>query len=205
VDLYISGNRIRNVNRPGIDVRRIGGSAYVEGNKIITSPVASQATAEVIRVVDIGSFVIAHNVIDYHWSNPDAIGMGVFSQFADWPIENAVVVDNEITMSPPSGVQFTNLSAGIDIRGFAQGVFVGNNTIRGRARAAVAVDIFNGGTPGNTAFVLNRFGGFDASVAGLVVGNGVTDTIILGPKGTVNDQGTNTRILPFRGRPASTE
>ena len=74
VDLYISGNRIKNVNRPGIDLRRIGGRAHVEGNTIITSSVASQATPEAIRVVNIGSFVIAHNVIDCHWSNPDAIG-----------------------------------------------------------------------------------------------------------------------------------
>ena len=69
--------------------------------------------------------------------------------------------------------------------------------IRGRARAAVAVDVFNGGVPANTAFVLNRFGDFDASVAGVIVGNGVSDTLMLGQKGTVNDQGINTVILPF--------
>jgi len=112
VDLYISGNRINNVNRPGIDTRRIGGRAHVEGNKITTSPIATQPTAEAIRVVGIGSFVIAHNVIDCQWSNPDAIGMGVYSQFADWPITNAVIVDNDISMSPPDGVQFTILVQG---------------------------------------------------------------------------------------------
>jgi len=36
-------------------------------------------------------------------------------------------------------VVFGNYSSGIDIRTFAQGIFAGNNTIRGRARAAVAV------------------------------------------------------------------
>jgi hypothetical protein len=128
-------------------VRRIGGRAHVEGNQTITGPVATQANAEVIRVVNIGSFVIAHNVIACQWSNPDAIGIGLFSQFADWPMADAVVVDNEVTMSPPAGVLFGNFSAGIDIRGFAQGIVVGNNTIRGRARAAVAVDVFNGGHP----------------------------------------------------------
>jgi hypothetical protein len=205
VDLYISGNRINDVNRPGIDMRRIGGRAHVEGNKITTSPVATQPTAEAIRVVGIGSFVIAHNVIHCQWSNPDAIGIGAYSQVADWPIANAVLVDNEIAILPPDGVQFTNFSAGIDIRGFAQGIFVGNNMIRGRARAAVAVDVFNGGVPSDTAFVLNRFGDFDASVARVIVGNGVTDTLILGPGGTVNDQGINTLVFPFGGRPRAAQ
>jgi hypothetical protein len=34
------------------------------------------------------------------------------------------------------------------------------------------VDVFNGGVHGNTAFVLNRFDDFDASVAGVIVDNG---------------------------------
>ena len=205
VDLYISGNRIRNANRPGMDVRRIGGRAHVEGNKIITSPLATQPTAEAIRVVGIGSFVIAHNVIHCQWSNPDAIGIGVFSQMADWPIANALVVDNEIAMSSPGGVQFTNFSAAIEIRGFAQNIFVGNNTIRGRARAALAVDVFNSGVPASTALVLNRFEDFDASVPSVIVGSGVSDTLILGQQGTVNDHGTNTVILPFRGSQGARE
>jgi len=128
----------------------------------------------------------------------------VFSQVADWPI-NAVVVDNNVTMSPPEGVVFGDFSAGIDIRGFAQGVVVGNNMIRGRARAAAAVDVFNGGIPSNTKFVLNRFDDFDASVADLIVGNDVRETLILGQKGTINDHGSNTVILPFRDRPRSKE
>jgi hypothetical protein len=196
VDLYISGNRIRNVNRPGIDVRRVGGRAHVEGNEITTGPLATQANAEAIRLVNIGSFVVADNVIHCQWSNPDAIGIGVYSQFADWPIANAVVVDNEVNMLAPDGLIFTDLSAGIDIRGFAQNIFVGNNRIRGRARAAVAVDVFNGGIPANTAFVLNRLGGFDSSLPGVIVGNSVSDTLILGQKDKVNDYGINTVILP---------
>jgi len=67
------------------------------------------------------------------------------------------------------------------------------------------VDVFNGGVPANTAFVLNRFDDFDPSVAGVIVGSGVSDTLILGQQGTVNDQGINTVILPFGGRPRSME
>jgi hypothetical protein len=169
-----------------------------------TAPVSSGTRPEAIRAVNIGSYVIAQNVIHSEWPDPDAISIGVFSQVADWPI-SAEVVYNEVTMSPADGVQFGNYSAGIDIRVCAQGVFAGNNWIRGRARAAVAVDVFNGGTPANTAFVLNRFDSFDASIAGVIVGNGGSDTLILGQKGTVNDQGINTVILPFGGRPRSTQ
>jgi hypothetical protein len=196
VDVYITGNRIRNNTEAAINLRRIGGRAHVEGNVVTTGPVSSGTRPEVIRAVNIGSYVIAHNVIHSQWPDPDAIGIGVFSQVADWPIK-AEVVDNEVTMSPPEGVLFGDFSAGIDIRGFAQGNVVENNIIRGTARAAVAVDVFNGGTPGNTAFVLNRFDGFDASVADVIVGSGVSDTLILGQEGTVNDQGINTVILPF--------
>ena len=155
---------------------------------------------EAIRLVNIGSFVVAHNVIHSQWPDPDAIGIAAFSQTAVWPI-NAEVVDNEVTISPPEGAVFGNYSAGIDVRGFAQGVFAGNNEIRGRARAAVGVDVFQGGTPGNTALVLNRFEDFAASVADVIVGNAITDTLVLGQEGTVNDQGINTVVLPFRGRP----
>ena len=197
VDLYITGNRIRNVTEPAINLRRIGGRAHVEGNVIAAGPVSGQAARpDVIRAVNIGSFVIAHNVVHSRWPDQDAKGIAVFSQVADWPSTDAVVVDNDVTMLPPDGVQFGEYSAGIEIRGFAQNIFVGNNTIRGRARAAVAVDVFSGGTPADTAFVLNRFGDFDATVAGIVVGNGVGDTLILGQRGTVNDQGVNTVILP---------
>ena len=204
VDLYIAGNRIRNVTETGINLRRIGGRAHVEGNVITTGSV-SGTRPEAIRIVNIGSFSIARNVIHSQWPDPDAIGIAVFSQVADWPSADAVAVDNDVTMLPPDGVQFGNYSAGIDIRGFAQNIFVGNNTIRGRARAALAVDLFNGGVPDNIAVVLNRFGDFDPSVPGVVVGAGVTGTLILGQNGPVNDEGINTVILPFGGRPGSTQ
>jgi hypothetical protein len=57
------------------------------------------------------------------------------------------------------------------------------------------VDVFHGGIPGNTKFVLNRFDDFDASVAEVIVGNGVSETLILGQKGTINDHGSNTVIF----------
>ena len=206
VDMYISGNTVKNVTEPAINVRRIGGRAHVEGNAISTGPISSQVTPrpEAIRVANIGTYVIADNVIHSEWPDPDAIGIGVFSQFAAWPI-TAEVINNEVTMSPPDGVVFGSYSAGIDVRGFAESNCVGDNILRGRARAAVAVDVFNGGTPDDTAFVLNRFDHFEPSVADLVVGEGVTGTLVLGQKSTVNDQGIDTLILPFQGAPLRTD
>jgi hypothetical protein len=205
VDIYISGNEIRNTTEPAINFRRIGGRAHVEGNIIRTGPVSSPAASrpEAIRVVNIGSYVIAHNSIRCEWPDPDAIGIGVFSQLAAWPIEGAVVLDNEVAMLPPEGTVFGTLSAGIDVRGFAQGNVVANNRIRGRARATLAVEVFNGGIPGNTAFVLNRFDEFEASVADVIVGTGVTDTLIFGQHGTISDQGMGTITLPSRQKPRS--
>jgi hypothetical protein len=199
VDLYVSGNHIRNVTEPAINLRRIGGRARVEGNVLTTGPISSRAAPrpEVIRIANIGSFEIYRNRINCEWPDPDAIGIGVFSQFAAWPVEHATVLDNDVSMSPPFGTVFSVLSAGIDIRGFTQGNTVANNRIRGRARAALAVDDFKGGIPANNAFVNNRFDDFEASRADVFVGVGVTDTLVLGQRGTVEDHGINTVIMPF--------
>jgi hypothetical protein len=199
-DIYVSGNKIRNTTEPAINFRRIGGRAHVEGNVINTGPVSSLQTRgpEVIRVVNTGSYVIAHNTVHCEWPDPDAKGIGVFSQIAGWPMEHAVVMDNSVTMSPPPGVIFGDLSAGIEIRGFTRDNVVANNRIRGRARAALAVDPFKGGVPGNNAFIHNRLDDFEASSADIVLGGGVTDTLLLGQGGTVEDHGVNTVIVPLR-------
>jgi hypothetical protein len=138
--------------------------------------------------------MIAHNSIQSGWAQ--AQGIGVFSQFAQWTMEGAMVVDNDITMSPPENTAFGPDSAGISIRGFAQGNVVLNNRIRGRARAAVAVDDFKGGTPDQNALIGNRFDEFEASRADVFVDVGVTNTVILGQRGTVEDHGVNTVIRP---------
>ena len=45
--------------------------------------------------------------------------------------------------------------------------------------------------------VLNRFDHFEAETADMFVREGVTDTLILGQKGTSEDYGTNTVVVPF--------
>jgi hypothetical protein len=106
VDVYVSGNNIRNISEPAINMRRIVGRARVEGNVVTTGAVSGDASPpgpQVIRAVHLGSYLIAHNSIDCGWANPWAQGIGVYSPDAEWPIERAIVVDNDVTMSSPEG------------------------------------------------------------------------------------------------------
>jgi hypothetical protein len=48
--------------------------------------------------------------------------------------------------------------------------------------------------------VLNRVEDFEASRADVFVGQGVTDTLLLGDQGTVEDHGLNTVLVPLSGK-----
>lgn len=203
VDAYVYGNRIRNSTGEAIMFRRVAGRVYVERNAIVTAPVTTTLSSQidVIRLVNTGSYLIAHNSIDCllpQTGGTSVLGIGVFSQFAEWPMDRAIVVDNDVTMSPPRGTVVGPDSAGINIRGFTEGSVVLNNRIRGRATAAISVNVYQGGIPGSNAFVLNRFHDFEASVADISVSEGVVNTRVAGP-GTVEDHGIGTQIvrLPF--------
>lgn len=202
-DIYIVGNKIKNTTEPAINIRHITGRAVVEGNEIDTGPVSgASSNPEAIRAVNAGSYLIAHNTIQCGWPDPQAIGIGVLSQAgvvsptSDWTMEQAVVVDNSVTMSPPPGVAFGLLSAGIDIRGFANNNVVAHNKIRGRARAALAVDPFKGGIPANNTFIHNDLTGFAASIADIVIGQGVTNTLLLEQPEPLQDNGVGTVSVP---------
>jgi hypothetical protein len=196
VEVHVSGNRVRNTTEPAINLRRVSGRAYIERNALTTGSVAGSAPGpHAIRVVNTGSYLIAHNLIDCGWVQAEA-GIAVFSRFVQWPMERAIVVDNDVTMSAPEGTVFGDDNAAIKIKGFAGGNVVLNNRIRGRARAGLSVDVFRGGTPANNAFILNRFDGFEASRADVFVGAGVTNTLIVG-EGSVEDHGTGTTIVPI--------
>jgi hypothetical protein len=207
VEAYISGNTIRNVTEPAINIRRVVGRVDVERNVITTGPLAGSAPRpQAIRVANLGSYLIAHNWIDCGYTHPDAAGIGVFSQVAAWPMEGAVVVDNDVTMSAPADTVFGDFSAAIVVSGFAEGNVVRNNRIRGRARAALSVPVFPlpaqvPAVPANNAFVHNHFDDFEASVADVFVGPTALNTLIVG-EGTVEDLGTGTIIV---NRPRSGE
>jgi hypothetical protein len=202
VEAYVSGNKIRNTTEPAINFRRVGGRAYVERNVLTTGSVVGPAPRpQAIRVVNSGSYLIAHNSVDCGWAQADAEGIGVFSQFAAWPMERANVVDNDVIMSAPEGTVFGNFSAAIGVYGFAEGNVVLNNRIRGRARAALSEPAFPlppqvPAVPANNAFVLNHFDDFEPSVADVFVDVGVMNTLIVG-QGTVEDHGIGTVVVPL--------
>lgn len=210
IDGHILRNRISNSTEPAIGIRRVAGEVDVEWNQISTATMTGPARgiAEAIRVVNSGSYLIAHNSIECRW--PQAFGIGVFSQFAAWPVERAVVASNHIAMSPPEGTVFGQNSAAISVRGFARGTLVFANTIRGRARNAMSIIAFPPppavtGVPANNALLLNRLDDFLASAADIFVGAQVLNTLVIGEglntlvigEGSVEDHGTGTVIVPL--------
>jgi hypothetical protein len=194
VDVYVSGNNIRNSTEPAINFRVIGGRASAERNVITTGATGG---ADAIRVVGSGSYLIAHNSIDCGWANGAATAINVFGQGVSAEA-SAIVVDNDVTMSAPDGTVFGAASAGIAIRGFAQANAALNNRIRGRARAALAVLDQNSGIPGNTSFVSNDLDGFQSSLADIFVDMGVTNTSVIGRPALVEDHGTGTVFVPMQ-------
>jgi len=204
VEAYISGNTIRNVTEPAINIRRVVGRVSVERNVITTGSLVRVATGDprpqAIRAANgLGSYLIAHNSIDCGWPGANAEGIGVFSQVAVWPMTGAVVVNNDITMSAPAGTVFGDFSAAIGVFGFTEGTVVRNNRIQGRARAALSIPVFPlppqvAAVPANNAFILNRFDDFQASEADVFVGFGALNTRIVGA-GTIEDLGIGTTIV----------
>lgn len=141
----------------------------------------------------IGSYLIAHNSVISEW----ATGAGIRVQGnAGLAEAGAIVADNDVTMTAPEGTVFGANSAAIEIRGFAQGNMIFNNQIRGRARAAFSMVAFRGGVPGNNTFILNDVKGFQASLAGVFIDAGVSNTIVVGRPLTVEDHGVGTVIVP---------
>jgi len=185
VDLDVIGNTVRNTTESMINIRRVDGRVRVLGNRLSTSHEVANGGGDAVRLVNGGSFLMANNSVECKW--PNSAGITVFSQFAEWPMENAVVEDNEVLMSPLPGTVPGDSSAGINVKGFARGVVIRRNTIRGRARSALAMYGFRGGLPTDTAFIDNRFDQFQPALADIFVGSGVSRKRIVGP-GSVSDQ-----------------
>jgi hypothetical protein len=200
-DVGVSENRIVNTTEPAINFRRVVGRVSIDHNVLKTGTVGvANARSQVIRVANLGSYLIAHNVIDCEWTQvADAQGIGVFSQFAAWPIEHVRLVDNHVAMVPSPGTTFTDFSAAIGVYGFANDNLVRRNHVRGRARAGVSIPVFPlppqaPAAPSNNSFVENRFEHFAPAVADFFVGEHALGTQIIGP-GTVDDQGSGTIVV----------
>jgi hypothetical protein len=195
VDVRVSDNTVTNTTEPAINFRRIVGRAYITHNIVATGSL-SGATAgnQAIRAVNLGTYVITNNSIRCEWAAPDAEGIGVFSQFAAWPIEHAVVEGNDVTMAAPSGTGFTAFSAGIGVYGYADSNVVRRNTIRGGAWAGLSIPVFPlaaPASPTDNAFIRNLFVDFTPLKADIFIGQHALGTLVVGP-GTVVDEGDGT-------------
>lgn len=190
VDIYVSGNTIRNVTEPAIAFRLIGGRVHAERNVIATGSIGA---GDALRAVGSGSYLIAHNSIDCGWPDPAATGINVFGNSATAPpLMNAIVVDNDVTMSAPEGTAFAGNSAGIEIGGLAHGTMVLNNRIHGRARAALAVMDRGTVIPANSTFISNDLQGFQPSLVNMFVDSGVINTVFVGEATSLEDHGVGT-------------
>src|SRR5215813_1512809 len=204
VEVYISGNTIRNTTERSINLYQIDGRAHIERNVITTSTILGDANVnfgrgtDVIHVTGTGSYLVSGNSVHSRWAA--ATGIRVQGQVAEWPIIGAVVVNNDVNMEAPEGTVFDQNSGGIDVRGSAQDNVILNNRIRGRARAALVVAINQPSMVAtNNRFILNRLAHFEASFADVFVGPGVMNTLIVG-QGTADDQGVGTDVVPVADR-----
>lgn len=201
VDVRVAENRIINITEPAINFRRLVGHADIEHNVITTGTVAGNSSRnQVIRVANIGSYRVAHNLITCEWAIGDAEAVGAFSQFAAWPVESAVIEENDIYMSPPDGTVFSSFSAGIGVYGFANNNVVRHNRVHGAALAALSIpSVFPlppqaPATPQDNAFIRNRFVDFTAWDADIFVGSHALGTRVVGG-GTLDNQGTGTIVV----------
>jgi hypothetical protein len=176
LEVRVSRNRISNMTEPGINFRRVVGHVSIDHNVLNTGLVGvPKARSQVIRVANLGTYVIEHNVIICAWAGvADAEGIGVFSQISAWPIENATVEHNRITMTPSDGTIFDTFSAGIGLYGFADNNRVAHNILRGSARAGIVTPVFPlppqaPASPHDNVLARNNFKQFMASVGNIVV------------------------------------
>jgi len=198
VDVYITGNTIRNVTERVFSINTIGGRVYIERNIITTGTLSAPSngvTPDAINIVGAGAYLIAHNTIISEW----ATGAGILVQGNPGLSEaNAVIVDNVLTMPASKGAIFGGNSGGIIIQGFAQRNAVLNNRICGRGRAALVVGLKGAGIPGSNTFVGNDFSGFTSSQADVLVDAGVSNTVVVGAPSKVEDHGVGTVVVPMQ-------
>ena len=196
VDIHVAGNTVINVTEPAINFRLIGGRILAERNTITTgSVVGGAANPDAFRIVGSGDYLVTHNSIDCGWPEPTAAGINIFGQNIS-KTTSAIVVENDVTMSAPGGITFATNSAGIEVGGFAAGVEVMNNKIKGSAGAALAVSARNGASPGTTTFLSNDIAAFKGSIADVFVDAGSTGTLIVGPQMHVENRGSGTVVVP---------
>lgn len=196
VDLYVSGNNIRNMTGRAIVVAGAGGRVSIERNVIATAAFprskpcvqAGDSSGVVSNSGESGSYLVAHNTIDCAWASRGARGIWLDG------VSRAIVVDNDLAMSPAEGMMPDVTNAAIEVRGGGGANMVLNNRIRGHANFALSVAA---GAQGAT-FIMNDVQGFTSVQADLFIDASGTNTIAVGGLGKVEDRGTGTVIVLAR-------
>src|SRR5262245_20475597 len=193
--IHISGNTVRNVTAHGIDIRDIVGRATIERNEVTTGAAGGQkgptdVFVDGVRILGSGKYLVTRNSINCAFEN--AAGIRLQSNSSTAALTEAIVEKNKITMALPEGFAPGDQSAGIELRRFCVGNRILNNEISGRARAALALvsesTPVNPGvflTPSDNTLVNNKHHRFIHSLADVLIGERVTNTVIVEEKRTI--------------------
>lgn len=204
-DITISeNNTVKNVTAHGIVLRDITGTATVQGNLIKPGAHGARITTgdsfvDGIMCQGKGEYLITDNRIDCDYEN--SAGIRLQSTSATVPLTKAVIKDNRIKMSTPSGASNGSESAGIEIRRNCTSNTISNNTLQGDARAVFSLltDVVGSNklSPTDNSFLDNDHKSFKAAQADIFVGAEVKNTKIeRGTGGKLWDDGQNTDVQP---------
>ena len=198
VRVLIADNRITGTTSHGMDLRTITGPARVERNVIETGTVGRSGLpgqfVDALRLIGSGEYVVEKNQFDCGFENAAVVRLGGTTK--------AVIRQNEVVASVPTGKVPGLQSAGVQVQGSANDNQILENRIKGRARAAISVifsnfalDKANGtGNPLGTTFQGNNLQQFAPTVATVEVGPGAQNTRIVGGSGTLIDNGIGTVV-----------
>lgn len=196
--VVIADNRITGTTSHGMDLRDVNGPARVERNIIETGTVGRSGLpgqfVDALRLIGSGEYLVEKNQFDCGFENAAVVRLG--------GTKKAVIRQNEVVASVPTGKMTGQQSAGVQVQGSANDNEILENRIKGHGRVAISVifsnfplDKANGtGNPLATRFQGNNVQQFAPTVATVEVGAGATDTRIVGGSGTLIDNGTGTII-----------
>jgi hypothetical protein len=196
--LLIADNRITGTTSHGIDLRDVNGPATVERNIVETGTVGRSGLpgqfVDALRLIGSGEYLVDRNQFDCGFENAAVVRLG--------GTKKAVIRQNEVVASVPTGKAPGLQSAGVQVQGSADQNEILQNRINGRGRVAISVifsnfplDKGNGtGNPSATQFQGNNVQQFAPTVATVEVGTGAKDTTIVGGSGTLIDNGTGTVV-----------
>lgn len=192
VDIVISGNKVMNVTAFGVKLTDIHGQALVEKNEITMDPVGVNKSGFLVSGIQckgLGVYTITGNA---HISGFEkSAGIRLYNNPS-----SSIVDTNKVEMALSNSSIVDDRNAGIEIRGKSGKHIVSGNTISGRARAALSL-IAEVNSPDSVTLQDNQHPSFQHLDADIFIGPNVTSTLIdHGTGGTIDNQGTDTKIIP---------